>query len=322
MNAYEQYKRIIGNMTDIFQFKPRVFVHDLNYQYLSSRYAMQQQEKRIAVQHHHAHMASCMVEHSLFDKVIGVIFDGTGLGKDGSIWGGEFFVGDRRSFERAGHLKPVLLQGGDMAALEPWRSAVCYLLQLGYDPKDWVEAVDISSIEIVRQALASSFNCHLSSSMGRLFDCAASIIGIRQRTTYDAQAAIELENVLDSSISDSSYYYSIKENNDTFVLDFADIINDLLTDKKCNTPASIMSARFHNTISKASVDMLLRLRNKYQINNVVLSGGVFENIYLLESLYQKLECNSFIVYFNQQIPINDGGVSIGQLSIANEFIRK
>lgn len=322
MEVYELYKRTIENMTSLFSFKPKVYAHDLHPQYLSSVYAMQQQGRRVEVQHHHAHMVSCMVEHNLFDNVIGVIFDGTGLGNDGSIWGGEFFVGDRRGFKRVGHLKPVLMQGGDMAVKEPWRSAVCYLLHLGYDPKNFLEAVNSSDIKVVCQALASNFNCHLSSSMGRLFDCAASLIGIRQHISYDAQAAIELENIIDLSVGDTGYTYSINENNDVLELGFEAIINDLLKDKKCNISASVISARFHNAISNAAVDMLLKIRNKYQLNQVVLSGGVFENIYLLETIYKKLKNESFTVYFNGQIPINDSGISIGQLAIANEAIGK
>lgn len=322
MDVYEQYKRTIENMTSLFSFKPKVYVHDLHSQYLSARYAIQQQEIRVSVQHHHAHMVSCMVEHKLFDNVIGVIFDGTGLGNDGGIWGGEFFVGDRRNFRRVGHLKPVLLQGGDMLVIEPWRIAVCYLLHMGYDPKDCLEGISSSDIKVVCQALASNFNCHLSSSMGRLFDCAASLIGIRQNISYDAQAAIELENIIDSSVGDTGYSYSINENNDVLELDFEAIITDLLKDKKCNISASVISARFHNTISNAAVDMLLRIRNKYQINHVALSGGVFENIYLLEAIYKKLKDESFKVYFNEQIPINDSGISVGQLAIANEAIGK
>lgn len=322
LDTYALYKKTIENMTDLFQFKPKLYAHDLHPQYLSTRYAMQQRGRRVAVQHHHAHMVSCMVEHKLFGNVIGVIFDGTGLGNDGSIWGGEFLIGDRRSFQRAGHLKPVLLQGGDMAAIEPWRSAVCYLYHLGYDPKDFLEAVNTSNIKVVLQALVSNFNCHLSTSMGRLFDCVAALIGIRQNVTYDAQAAIELENIVDHAIDNISYSYSINENNDILELDFAGIIDDILIDKKCSKQASTISARFHNTISNAAVDIVLRLRKKYQINNVVLSGGVFENIYLIESVYRKLKDESFRVYFNGQIPVNDSGISIGQLAIANEVLRK
>ncbi|MDD4503503.1 MAG: carbamoyltransferase HypF [Clostridiaceae bacterium] len=322
MDAYELYKKIIGNMTDIFQLKPKVYVHDLHPQYLSTRYAMKQQGRRVAVQHHHAHMVSCMVEHKLFDKVIGVIFDGTGLGNDGSIWGGEFFIGDRRSFQRVGHLKPVLLQGGDMVVLEPWRSAASYLFHLGYCPQEYLESIKSTELEIVQKAIASNFNCCLSSSMGRLFDCVATITGIRQYITYDAQGAIELENIIDSTIGTTSYSYRINENNNVFELDFADIITDLIRDKKCNVLASVMSTKFHNTISNASVDMILRLRNKYHINHVVLSGGVFENIYLLESIYKRLTNEGFNVFFNEQIPINDSGISAGQLAIVNEAIRE
>lgn len=320
-DAYEQYIRVIKKMTSLYQFKPKVFVHDLHPQYMSSRFAVQQQGRRVAVQHHHAHMVSCMVEHNLFDNTIGVIFDGTGLGIDGSIWGGEFLLGNRKSFQRIGHLKPVLLQGGNMVIKEPWRCAASYLYKLGYDPEDHLEQVRISDITVIKQALAINMNCHLSTSMGRLFDCAAALIGIRQVITYDAQGAIELENAADPCIDDQNYSYSIyKNNNNIYELDYAGIISDLLMDKKSGTSASIMSVRFHNTISKATIDMLLKLREKHQINQIVLSGGVFENVYLLESVCQKIKNEGFNVYFNRQIPINDSGISVGQLAIANESI--
>jgi len=317
-DTYQQYISEIEKMSCLYQFKPKVYVHDLHPQYMSSRYAMQQQGEMIAVQHHHAHMASCMMEHKLYDKVIGVIFDGTGLGENGGNWGGEFLLGNRKSFNRIGHLKPVSLQGGDMAIKEPWRCAAAYLLQLGYEPEDYLKDVSTDDIKIIRQALDSNLNCHLSSSMGRLFDCAASIIGIRQRITYDAQAAIELENIIDASIDDMHYSYSINENKDILELDYSGIISDLLLDKKYGISASVMSAKFHNAISKATVDMLIRLRERHQINQIVLSGGVFENIYLLESVYKKLKDEGFIVYFNQQVPINDSGISVGQLAVAVE----
>lgn len=319
-DTYEQYVSEVKKMSSLYQFKPKVYVHDLHPQYMSSRYASEQQGGIASVQHHHAHMASCMMEHKLYDNVIGVVFDGTGLGDNGSIWGGEFLLGNRKSFQRAGHLKAVLLQGGDMAIKEPWRCAAAYLYQLGYDPEDFLEEVSGTDIRIVKQALASNLNCHLSSSMGRLFDCAASIIGIRQSITYDAQAAIELENIIDASIDDQHYSYSINENNDMLEIDYSAIISDLLIDRKCRVSASVMSAKFHNTISKAAVDMLIKLRERHQINQTVLSGGVFENMYLLESVYKKLRDEGFIVYFNQQVPINDSGISVGQLAVAAEAL--
>lgn len=321
LNSYDLFIKTIDDMTSLYQLKPKIYAHDFHPQYLSARYAMEQQGRRVAVQHHHAHMVSCMVEHNLYDNTIGVIFDGTGLGSDGSIWGGEFLLGNIKGFKRIGHLKPVILQGGDKAIKEPWRCAAAYLYSLGYEPEDYLEQEKIPDITVIKQALASNLNCYLSTSMGRLFDCVAALIGLRQVITYDAQAAIELENIAASDIDDQSYSYSIYENsNDLLELDYRGIISDLLIDKKYGTSASIMSARFHNTISESTVDMLLRLRNKYHINQIVLSGGVFENTYLLESAYQKLKKEGFSVYFNGQIPINDSGISVGQLAIANEYL--
>ncbi len=319
-DTYEQFISEIEKLSSLYQFKPKVYVHDLHPQYMSSRYAVEQQGGIASVQHHHAHMASCMMEHKLYDNVIGVVFDGTGLGDDGSIWGGEFLLGNRKSFQRAGHLKTVLLQDGDTAIKEPWRCAAAYLLQLGYDPEDFLKDVSTDDIKIIRQALASNLNCHLSSSMGRLFDCTAYIIGIRQSITYDAQAAIELENIIDASIGGQHYSYSINEKNNILELDYSGIISDLLTDRKCSIHASVMSAKFHNTISKATVEMLIKLRERHQINQIVLSGGVFENTYLLESVYKKLKDEGFTVYFNQQVPINDSGISVGQLAVAAEAV--
>lgn len=319
MLSYEYYKQVIKNLIYLFQFNPKVYVHDLHPQYLSTWYAQKQQSKTIAVQHHHAHMVSCMVEQKLFERVIGIVFDGTGFGEDGSIWGGEFFVGDRRHSLRVGHIKQVLLQGGDNAVKEPWRTAVCYLHSMGIEAHHYLSSVSRLDIEVIQRALTANFNCHLSSSMGRLFDCAAALIGVRERITYDAQAAIELENLIDSSI-DTGYCYSIDQSGDTFQLDYENIITGILEDRKNNVMPSVISARFHNTISNAAADMVLRVRNKYGINSVVLSGGVFENGYLLETMLRKLKTAGFHVFFNEQIPINDSGISIGQLVIANEML--
>lgn len=320
IDVYERYKKLIGNMLGLYQLKPKVYAHDLHPQYISTLYALRQQGLKIPVQHHHAHMVSCMVEHKLTDKVFGVIYDGTGLGDDGSIWGGEFLIADRRNYQRVGHLRKVLLQGGDMTVKEPWRSAASYLFQLGYYPQEYLKTINSKELEIVQQALEARFNCHLSSSMGRLFDCVAALIGIRQKITYDSQGAIELENIIDASIGESSYSYIINENDSVLELDYENIIKSLIEDKKCSISSSEISEKFHNTISNATVDMLIKLRSKHNITQAVLSGGVFENIYLLESIYNKLMYEGFKVYFNEKIPINDSGISIGQLAIANEAI--
>lgn len=321
MDSYKLYKQMIDNFSHLLQSDFNVYAHDLHPVYLSTGYAGAQQGIKVAVQHHHAHMASCMAEHKLHEKVIGVIFDGTGLGTDGSIWGGEFLVGDRRNFERAGHLKPVLLQGGDTVVKEPWKTAVSYLFSLGYDAKDYLKTVDKSDIEIIEQALSSNLNCNVSSSMGRFFDCIAALVGVREHVTYDAQAAIELEGILDSAV-DTCYDYSIKNNHKAFELDYEKIILGVIKDIEQNVSPKVISARFHNTISNAASDVVCRIGEKFNLNHVVLSGGVFENIYLLEGIYEKLRKKGFHVFFNEQIPINDSGISVGQLVIADKNMKE
>ncbi|MDF2674366.1 MAG: carbamoyltransferase HypF [Clostridiales bacterium] len=321
MDSYDLYKKVISNFTYLIGASPHIYAHDLHPQYLSTGYAKDHQEFKIPVQHHHAHMVSCMFEHKLYKDVIGVVFDGTGLGTDGSIWGGEFLVGNRRSFKRVGCLKPVLLQGGDTAVKEPWKTAACYSFDLGYDAKHYLPDVNVADIEVVEQAIKSNFNCHWSSSMGRFFDCISAIIGVRLHISYDAQAPIELESILDATV-DTSYDYYIQNYDTIFQFSYESIISGVLSDIEHNVSPSAISARFHNTISNAVVDAVIRIREEFSLNDVVLSGGVFKNTYLLERVYRKLKDKGFNVYFNEQIPINDSGISLGQLMVADEVIKE
>lgn len=321
MDSFELYKRAINNFTNLIEASPKVYAYDSHPQYFSTEYAKAQEGFKIPIQHHHAHMVSCMFEHKLYKDVIGVVFDGTGLGTDGSIWGGEFFIGNRRSFQRVGYLKPILLQGGDTAVKEPWKTAVSYLFELGYDAKHYLSRVNASDIEVVEQAIASTFNCHLSSSMGRFFDCISAMIGLRLDINYDAQAAIELENILDSAIN-TCYDYCIERKDSFFEIDYESIIRGVISDLEQNVLPSAISAKFHNTISNAVVDTVKQIREDFDLSDVVLSGGVFENVYLLESVYRKLLEMGFNVYFNEQIPINDSGISLGQLVAANEVMKE
>ncbi len=320
-DSYDLYKRILKNFTVLIHSTPKIVAHDSHPKYLSTRYAKTQEGHRIAIQHHHAHMVSCMAEHALSEKVIGVIFDGTGLGTDGTIWGGEFLVGDRRDFIRWGYLKPVLLQGGDSTIHEPWKTAVSYLYSIRHDPKSFLKNISHLDVDIIQQALAFKYNCHLSSSMGRLFDCVSALIGIREHITYDAQAAIELENIADPNIN-TGYYYLINQRENIFELDYERIILGILEDLENAVLPSIISARFHDTISNATVEIICKIRDSVQLNQVVLSGGVFENSYLLQSVYKKLKAKDFDVFFNQQIPINDSGISFGQIVIADEIMKR
>ena len=319
--SYENYKNILRHFTNIFDIDAGLLVHDIHPTYLSTKYAKLQKTRKIQVQHHHAHMVSCMAEHSIYDAVIGVIFDGTGFGLDGAIWGGEFFIGTRGAFKRAGQLEYVNIQGGEQAIKEPWRCATSYLVALGYDPLETIQGVEREKIQVVEQALCCGLNCFLSSSIGRLFDAVAAIIGIRNNITYEGQAAIELENIIDGKIEEC-YPWSIEERDGRFHLQYKDIIEGVLKDTQKKVIVSIISAKFHNSLAEATCVLVCKLRESECINSVVLSGGVFENEYLLKKVCKNLIKKGFQVFHNQQIPINDGGLSFGQLHVASAIMEK
>ncbi|MCI1580218.1 MAG: carbamoyltransferase HypF [Clostridium beijerinckii] len=320
-NCYKNFKYVLKHFCNLFDINAEVLAYDMHPAYSSTKYAKEKEIRKIEVQHHHAHMVSCMAEHSIYDSVIGIIFDGTGFGLDGSIWGGEFLVGNRRVFKRAGQLKYVNLQGGEQAIKEPWRCALSYLYALGYDPEKIIQGVDNEKIKVVKQALDSKINCFLSSSVGRLFDAVTALCGIRNSISYDGQAAIELENIIDYKIKES-YSWDIKEENGIFNIQYKSIIEGILRDIQKKELISKISSKFHNSLIKASCDLVCKLREKEHIDKVVLSGGVFENNYLLKGIYINLIKQGFKVFYNEQIPTNDEGISFGQLHVANAILKK
>jgi hydrogenase maturation protein HypF len=320
-NCYENFKYVLKHFTNLFDINIELIVHDMHPAYLSTKYAKAQKIRTMEVQHHHAHMVSCMAEHFIYDTVIGVIFDGTGFGLDGAVWGGEFFIGNRNSFKRAGQLEYVNIQGGEQAIKEPWRCAASYVQALGYDPLEVIQGVEIEKIEVVTQALNAGMNCFLSSSIGRLFDAAAALIGVRNNITYDGQAAIELENVIEEEIEES-YLWNIQERDGVFRIQYKAIIEGILKDIQREELISKISAKFHNSLAYAACALVSKLREKDGINKVVLSGGVFENQYLLKKVYKNLEKRGFQVFHNEQIPINDGGISFGQIHAASAIMEK
>jgi hydrogenase maturation protein HypF len=326
VSCYENFKYIIEHLTKLFDIKGEILVYDMHPLYSSTKYAKSQEIKKIAVQHHHAHMVSCMAEHFIYETVIGVIFDGTGFGTDAAIWGGEFFVGDRVSFQRAGHLEYVKLQGGDQAVKQPWRCAVSYLHALGYTKDEIIQDIEKEKIEAIKGALNSNLNCFLSSSIGRLFDAVAALIGIRNNISYDGQAAIELENIIDFTVKEG-YSWNIKEENQILQIEYKGIIEGVIEDIKREESAAKISAKFHNSIIDASCNLVCRIRDKYNlnkvvINKVVLSGGVFENEYILKKIYINLIEKNFEVFYNHEIPTNDEGISFGQIHVASEIVKK
>lgn len=321
MNAYEEYLKNMRRMKVLLGAEPKIIAHDLHTGYLSTQWAIKQTAKKIPIQHHHAHMAACMEEHGLKQDAIGIIYDGTGMGTDGAIWGGEFFIGSKGKFSRVGHWKYVTLQGGDSAIREPWKSAASYLYAMGINSEEILNSVNSLKVRAVQNAIRHNVNCFKSSSMGRLFDCVSALVMKRMHITYDAQAAIELESVIEPDVADF-YTYFINEKEEKLEIGYEEIISGILRDMKDGMTASYISAKFHNTVCEATIDCACRIRNKYCFSNVVLSGGVFENVYLLKKMKLVLRERGFNTYYNMKIPTNDGGIALGQAVIAAEMVKE
>ncbi len=327
----EHYKRL-------FSIEPEVIAYDLHPEYLSTKYALAQNDSllKIGIQHHHAHIASCMVEHGICHKVIGVAFDGLGYGDDGNFWGGEFLVADLSGYERVGHLDYVSMPGGERAIKEPWRMAASYLYHIYGNDIPLIPHIspllstgetnvklDYVKFEILFKMLSHRINSPLTSSMGRLFDGVASILGLHHITTFEGQAAMQLEFIADDHTADF-YPFGLNVNARTRssvplrIIRWQEIIKHIVNDAKSGVANSVISAKFHNTLADMTLQVCMILRDDTAIREVVLSGGVFQNNFLFRRLLKKLTSNAFKVYFPQKIPCNDGGISLGQAVIASE----
>ena len=284
--TWDSFAKGIEHFKNLFAIEPSVIAHDLHPEYLSTKYAVGVDGlTKIGVQHHHAHIASCMAEHGLEGPVIGVAFDGLGYGGDGTIWGGEFLVAKLSGYERRAHLRTVPLAGGNRAIREPWRMAVSYLRDaLGTDPislglPGW-DGIPEKKIEIVTSMMQRGLNTVQTSSCGRLFDAVASIMGLRHEVNYEGQAAIELEMAVLEGISES-YPFEIGANS-PWEIDMRPAIERLVQEIQMKVSVSLMAAKFHNTVVAVIVEVCRRLRETDGLNLVCLSGGTFQNAYLLE----------------------------------------
>jgi hydrogenase maturation protein HypF len=321
MSSYEEYLQTMKRLKALIGAEPGIIAHDLHTGYLSTQFAIKQPAERIPIQHHHAHMAACMAEHDLKKDAIGVIYDGTGIGTDGAIWGGEFLVGSKGKFSRVGHWKYVTLQGGDSAIKEPWKSAASYLYDMGINGQELLNNVNSLKVKVIQNAIKNNINCYKSSSIGRLFDCVSALVMKRIHITYDAQAAIELESIIDSDVIEF-YPYSIDEKEGKLEVGYEEIISGILQDMKDRKVASYISAKFHNTVCEATIDCACRIRNRCGIDDIVLGGGVFENAYLLKNMKRGLKKYSFNIYNNMKIPTNDGGIAFGQVVVAAQMLKE
>lgn len=319
-DTYASYATMVDHMTTLFRVRPEAVAHDLHPGYLSTRYAgdLDPALPRVAVQHHHAHIAACMAEHGLTGPVIGVAFDGTGYGTDGRIWGGEFLVADYAGFERAAHLAYVPLPGGDLAVREPFRMALAHLARAfgGWDPVlPPVATTTDEERRIIARQIERGVNAPLTSSMGRLFDAVASLLGVRHRARYEAQAAIELEAF--AAQGDHGEYPVELDAGEPAVIDPAPVIRGVVRDLERGVASPIVAARFHATVVAVILRVCERLRGRLRLDRVVLSGGVFQNVKLLGHARRALGGAGFEVFSHHLVPPNDGGIALGQAAVAH-----
>ncbi|UCH87478.1 MAG: carbamoyltransferase HypF [Dehalococcoidia bacterium] len=327
MENYEtlaSYQASVEHFQKLFRVNPQAVAYDLHPDYLATRYALEladaQGLRRVPVQHHHAHVVSCMAENGADGEVIGVALDGTGYGTDGHIWGGEFLLADCRRFRRLGHLKYVPLPGGEAAIKRPYRIAVSHLLSaFGEEALDlplelWTQ-IEPTELALVRRMLAAKVNCPLTSSCGRLFDAVSALLGVRGVVNYEGQAAIELEMLAAEGV-DEVYDWS-PPSSYPIIIDPAPVLRGAVSDLRRGVDRAVISAKFHNTIADVIVGVSRVARERTGINRVALSGGVFQNMYLLGHTLDGLESQGFEALIHHQVPTNDGGIALGQAVIAN-----
>jgi hydrogenase maturation protein HypF len=312
------FEETLANLKRLFRVEPRAVAYDLHPLYLSTKYALAIPNlPKIGVQHHHAHIASCMAENGLSGQVIGVAFDGSGYGPDGAIWGGEFLVAGYAGFERRAHLRYIPLAGGDAAVREPWRAALGYLVDT-FGAAAPLANVPEERVRIVRRMIEKGVNTVRTSSCGRLFDAVAAIVGLRQAVTFEGQAAIELEMAAQDGVAER-YPFEI-EGDGPWQLDFRPVIERIVRETAAGVPQGVVSARFHNTLADAIVETCRRIRGETKLARVCLSGGTFQNMRLLTTAAPALRSAGFQVVLHAKVPPNDGGIALGQAAIAAELL--
>jgi hydrogenase maturation protein HypF len=324
--AYNFFGEAVAHWQNILDIQPDVVAYDLHPDYFSTRWALGQKGARkdirvIGVQHHHAHIASCMAENHLESRVIGIALDGTGYGTDGRVWGGEILLADYLDFERAAHLSYVPMPGGAAAIREPWRMAASYLRH-AFGPEmfrlaiPFVEQIPAAKLRTISQMAERGVNSPLTSSCGRLFDGVAALAGLRHEVNYEAQAAIELEACRDESAAGQPYSIELREEGGILQLDPAPVIRAIVEDLRRGATPGQISQRFHEGLACALADVARRLRERTGLNTVCLSGGSFQNVYLAGELERLLAEEGFRVFTHSQVPAGDGGLSLGQAVVA------
>jgi hydrogenase maturation protein HypF len=330
--AFEAFQDVIESFKILYNHQPSVIISDIHPSYLSTQHAMSSGIPLIQIQHHYAHVASCMAENQLDGRVLGVSWDGTGYGLDGTIWGGEFLLVDDSAFQRVATFKQFRLPGGEKAINEPRRTAIGILYELfgenfiAHDYLPTIKSFTTSELHNLTMMLKKEINSPITSSAGRLFDAVASIIGLHQQISFEGQAAMELEWAIGNIQTDEAYQFSIcdfqfaiEEKNQgskvescKYIIDWSPTFLGILEDIKRKVNIAHVSAKFHNTL----VEMIIEIAKRIGENRVVLSGGCFQNKYLIERAVHRLNSKGFNPYWHQRVPPNDGGISLGQIAAA------
>ena len=324
MDTEKYYESEIQSYMRLFDAKPDIIVCDMHPDYISTRYAnhFKGMLPIYEIQHHHAHFASVLAEHEVGENAIGLILDGTGYGEDGALWGGEALWGDIGTSQRIGHMQYAPLLGGEAAIREPWRMALAMLcISCGETTALEYFGNYSDKASLLLHANKHGINFPMTSGAGRLFDAVAALVGIRTHATFEGQAAIELEQAIDNS-ADGSYGFDIIQESDMMIFDWRQLICDIVYDAKRGLSRGKISAKFHRAMVQLLVDVSTLARKQYRGSTVVLSGGVFQNAYLLSNGLAKLEMCGFDVYSNEKVPANDGGISYGQAAAASRLIAK
>lgn len=322
--AYRAWTDAIAHLKRLLELAPSVVAHDLHPAYRSTSYARSLDGvHHIPIQHHHAHIASCLADNGVDDRVIGVAWDGTGLGTDGHVWGGEFLLADLDGFERVGSFQEVAMPGGEAAVREPWRMAAVFLQAVYGEAMEKLDLafmgrLDRSAWRLLSRATERGLNAPPTSSAGRLFDAVASLLGLRDRVDFEAQAAMELE-ALAAPDADRVYAVDLDEQDGRTIVRTPDVVRGVVEDLLAGVGADRIGSRFHATLAEVIVKTCRRLRDRSGLDRVALSGGVFQNVRLSRLAVEGLGRAGFQVYTHHQVPPNDGGLALGQAAIAARF---
>ena len=314
METFDAYTGQIRHFECLFDIHARALACDLHPDYLSTEYALRRAKEEgiplIRVQHHHAHLAACMADNRVSDKVIGLVWDGTGLGTDGTSWGAECLIGDFKGFERFGSIRPIPLIGGDLVTKQTDRTAFALLHDAGLDTGE------IENAALYEHMLKAGLNCPLSSGMGRLFDGAAAILGIKTRCSYEGQGAVLLE----AAATEDNGVFPIVLEGSPLRFDWREMIREMVMERDKGTEPGVLAARFMNTLIEMAVRQCRAAREASGIETAALSGGSFQNMYMMTRLPARLEKEGFRVLRHRRISCNDEGLSLGQLMIAEAAI--